>query len=218
MPRVEKKEVKILQESEVPKFFKAVKEHRHGTLYLITLLTGMRRGEVLGLTWNCINFKEGTFLINKQLQRERVVGGQIRFVPLKNDKQRSITPADTVFQLLKEHKAQQNEKRLNTRELWTEHDLVFTNETGGMLDADAVYKAYKRFLKNNGLSDIRIHDLRHTAATLMLQNGDDIKTVQTALGHHSAAFTLDVYGHVTDKMKKDSANRMEAFIKGIEAV
>jgi integrase len=85
------------------------------------------------------------------------------------------------------------------------------------LDGDAVYTSYKKLLRDNNLPDIRLHDLRHTAATLMLQNGDDVKTVQDALGHHSAAFTLDVYGHVTERMKKESAERMEAFIKGITA-
>jgi integrase len=217
LPRVEKKEMKIMQETEIPTFLKAVEGHRHGALYLVTLLSGMRRGEILGLTWSCVNFKNGEILVNKQLQRERVKDGKIRFVSLKNDKQRSLTPAETVFNILKEHKRRQDEKREKVGSLWTETDLVFTNETGGMLDADAVYKAYKKLLSDNGLSDIRIHDLRHTAATLMLQSGDDILTVKEALGHHSAAFTLDVYGHVTKKMKNDSANRMEAYIKGIQA-
>jgi len=95
-------------------------------------------------------------------------------------------------------------------------NLVFTNDIGGALDADAVYKAYKRLLVANDLPNVRLHDLRHTAAALMLQIGDDIKTVQEALGHHSAGFTLDTYGHVTEKMKQDSANRMEAFIKSVQ--
>jgi integrase len=184
-------------------------------LYLITLFTGVRRGEALGMTWECVDFSGGTILISKQLQREQVKGGKLRLVPLKNDKQRRISPPDTVFQLLKQQKREQAEKHLLAGQLWTETGLVFTNDMGGPLDADAVYKAYKKLLADNYLPDIRIHDLRHTAATLMLQNGDDVKTVQMALGHGSAGFTLDVYGHVTDKMKRDSAERMERYIKGI---
>ncbi|MCL1874115.1 MAG: site-specific integrase [Clostridiales bacterium] len=216
LPRAEKKEMKIFQEDEVAAFMKAVEDHKNKALYLTKLFTGMRRGEVLGLTWDCVDFASGSILINKQLQRERIKGGQLRLVPLKNDKQRRVTPPDTVFQLLREHKCKQSETRLLVGPVWANKGLVFTNDVGGFLDADAVYKAYKRLLANNGLPDIRMHDLRHTAATLMLQNGDDIKTVQEALGHHTAAFTLDVYGHVTEKMKRYSADRMEAFINSVQ--
>ena len=115
-----------------------------------------------------------------------------------------------------EQKRRQAEKQLIAGQLWEKSNLVFTNDTGGPLDADAVYRAYKKLLADNNLPDIRLHDLRHTAAALMLQNGDDVKTLQEALGHHSAGFTLDMYGHVTERMKKESADRMEAYIKSLQ--
>jgi integrase len=216
LPRVEKKEMKILQGNELNAFIEAVAEHRHRELYLTTLFTGMRRGEVLGLTWKCVDFESGTILVDKQMQRERVKGGKLRLVAIKNDKQRRLTPPETVFQYLQDQKRKQTEKRLLAGSLWTDTGLVFTNDIGNPLDADAVYQSYKRLLASNNLSNIRLHDLRHTAATLMIQNGDDIKTVQEALGHHTAAFTLDVYGHVTNKMKRDSANNMERFIQSLK--
>lgn len=151
------------------------------------------------------------------MQRERVKGGKLRLVSLKNDKHRNIAPPSTLFKALKKHRAKQAEARLLSGPMWEENNLVFCNELGKPLDADAVYQSYKRFLSSNSLSDIRMHDLRHTAATLMLQNGDSIKSVQETLGHHTAAFTLDVYGHVTEKMKRDSAERMEAFLNEIKS-
>ena len=93
--------------------------------------------------------------------------------------------------------------------------MVFTNETGGYLSYRTVYDCFKRIVAQIGTPSTRFHDLRHTFAVASLRAGDDIKTVQSNLGHHTAAFTLDVYGHVTEQMRKDSAQRMEGFIKGV---
>ena len=95
--------------------------------------------------------------------------------------------------------------------------MVFTNLQGGYLIPKRVYLHFKSAAVAIGAPDARVHDLRHTYAVLSLQNGDDIKTVQENLGHASAAFTLDVYGHVSDRMKKESANRMEEYIRNLNA-
>jgi len=103
---------------------------------------------------------------------------------------------------------------LQAGELWANPmNLVFTNPTGGHLVHLTVYKHYKRLVAELGIPEMRFHDLRHTYAVNALQSGDDIKTVQGNLGHHTAAFTLDVYGHVTEEMKQASADRMEQFIQ-----
>jgi integrase len=216
LPRVEKKDMVILQGEEIPAFINAVDDHRHKNIYLFALFTGARRAEILGLEWECIDFIGKTILLRKQLQRERVKGGSLRLVALKNDKQRRITPPDTIFRLLGEQRRKQTERKQAVGQLWHKSGLVFTNEIGEPLDADAVYKAYKKLLSDNGLPDIRFHDLRHTAATLMIENGDCIKSVSESLGHHSAGFTLDTYSHVTDRMRRDSADRMEAMIQSIK--
>lgn len=96
-----------------------------------------------------------------------------------------------------------------------ELNLVFTNEIGQHLCSVTVHNHLKTILASIGLGHIRFHDLRHSFAAISLQNGDDIKTVSENLGHATVAFTLDVYGHVTDKMKKDSADRMQAYICGL---
>lgn len=105
--------------------------------------------------------------------------------------------------------------RIDAGNRWTETNLVFTNETGGVLSYRTVYDCFKRVAAKLGFPDARFHDLRHTYAVASIQCGDDIKTVQENLGHATAAFTLDVYGHVTERMKKESANRMEAFISSV---
>ena len=89
-------------------------------------------------------------------------------------------------------------------------------ETGHHLYSHTVFTNFKRIVKNIGLNDTRFHDLRHTYATLSLQNGDNIKTVSQTLGHATVAFTLDVYGHVTEQMKQESAARMEAYIHTVK--
>ena len=95
--------------------------------------------------------------------------------------------------------------------------LVFTNEIGDHLVQKRVYLHFKKIAVEIGAPEARVHDLRHTFAVISLQNGDDVKTVQENLGHSSASFTLDVYGHVSDRMKKESAARMENFIFSLSA-
>lgn len=220
LPRVEKKEMQTIQGDRVADFLKAIRGHQYEAVYFVTIFCGMRQGEVLGLTWDCVDFEKGCITINKQLQKKRQEGGggETRFVALKNDKQRKIMPAPAVFQILQQVQRQQKEDRLRAGGDWSNPlNLVFTNALGQHLVAYTVYHNFKKIAESIGLPDIRFHDLRHTYATLSLQNGDDIKTVSENLGHATVAFTLDVYGHVTDQMRQDSANRMQALISAAQA-
>lgn len=100
--------------------------------------------------------------------------------------------------------------------MWNnKENLVFTNEMGNHLAHFTVYKNFKKIVKKLELDHIRFHDLRHSYAVISLGSGDDVKTVQENLGHHTAAFTFDVYGGVTENMKKKSAQRMDNFIRSI---
>ena len=213
LPRVEKKEIHPLDENQISAFMKAIVGNRYERLYLVVLFTGMRQGEVLGLTWDCVDFENGTILIYRQLQK---IKGQYQFVSLKNNKSRCITPAPSVMKILKDQRRIQTEWRMKAGPVWNDTNLVFTNEIGEHLAHFTVYKHFKNIVKNIGLPDARFHDLRHSYAVASLQAGDDVKTVQENLGHHTAAFTLDVYGHVSERMKKDSADRMEKFINGVK--
>lgn len=215
LPRIVKKEVVPLDEEQSKSFLKAIQGHRFETLFTVTLFTGMREGEALGLMWECVDFDKGTVTINKQLQHEKVKGGQYILAPTKNGKARTITPAPWVMQILRSHRAKQAEQRLKLGEVWEDSGLVFTNDLGQHLAIHTVYKDFKAVVASIGCASTRFHDLRHSYAVASIRSGDDIKTIQGNLGHATAAFTLDIYGHVTDQMKLESAARMESYIKGV---
>ena len=121
-----------------------------------------------------------------------------------------------LFEVLKKVRAKQAENRLKYGTAYSNEDnLVFTNEIGGHLSPVTVLGCFKRRVAAIGVPETRFHDLRHTYATISIQNNDDIKTVSENLGHATVAFTLDVYGHVTDQMRKNSADRMQAYIDSI---
>ena len=219
IPRATKKKVKPLNEYQIADFLKAIKGHKYENMFLVALFTGIRQGEVCGLQWECVDFDDGTILIDKQLQslRGKTRGDSEKYtlVPTKNGKERTITAAPYVMELLWKTKQRQNADRKIWGKAFQENDLVFTDEIGNRITPQALYRAFKIIVTESGMPTVRFHDLRHSYAVISLKSGDDVKTVQENLGHATAAFTLDVYGHVTEKMKKDSANRMEAFIKSV---
>ncbi len=98
---------------------------------------------------------------------------------------------------------------------WAETNLVFTNAKGGYLSYRTVYDCFKRIVRQMDRPELRFHDLRHQYAAIAIKYGDDIKTIQSNLGHATAAFTLDVYGHVTEEMKRNSADRMESYLQAL---
>lgn len=213
LPRIEKHEIKPLDDEEINKFLSAIRGHQFETLYTVTLFTGMRQAEVLGLSWDCVDFERGTILVKQQLQQYGTTGGKYVLNTTKNSRWRTIAPAEYVMKLLRHRKAEQIQDRFKAGSAWDNPlDLVFTNALGGCLCAPTVYTNFKKIAASIGLPAARFHDLRHSYAVAAIRSGDDIKTVQENLGHHTAAFTLDVYGHVTEQMKRESAARMEAFI------
>ena len=216
-PKVKKPEIHPLEDEQVTDFLAAIKGHVHEELYVIDMFTGLRQGEILGLKWDCIDFDRGTLVVKQQLCRERKKGGKYYFDLPKHDKIRVLSLAPSVVKWLRIQKLKQGEKRLKAGEAWTENNLVFSNETGGYLSYRTVYDCFKRIVAKIGTPDTRFHDLRHTYAVMCLANGDDIKTLQENLGHATAAFTLDVYGHVLKRMRQASTDRMEAFIQSLSA-
>ena len=215
LPRRVKKDLQPLDEGQITAFLKAIKGNPYEDLYIVTLFTGMREGEVHGLLWDCVDLAKGTILVNKQLQYIRSSQGQYRMVPTKNSKGRTITAAPFVVTVLRRVKRKQTENRLRYGECWSDTGFVFTDELGQHLKPQNVYREFKRIMAEIGSPATRFHDLRHSYAVAAIRSGDDIKTVQENLGHATAAFTLDVYGHVTEQMKAESAARMEQFIKAV---
>lgn len=212
LPRVEKKQIHAMEDSDMVAFLDAIKGHPYERLLFVTVFTGLRQGEVLGLTWDCVDFENNTLLINKQ--HNRVKGEkEYKFSSLKNDRVRMLTVAEGVMEILRQQKAWQEEMAEAMGDEFDNRDnLVFTNEHGRYVANQAAYRNFESVMKKIGLGDMRYHDLRHTFAVNSLKAGDDIKTVQENLGHATASFTPGTYAHATMGMKRESAQRMDAYI------
>ena len=221
LPKAIKKKVKPLNEEQIATLLKALKGHKYENLILTALFTGLREGEVCGLKWDCVNLESGAILVDKQLQsiRKSVRGDRDKYalVPTKNGKERYLTVAPFVVELLKKEKSKQDNNRKLFEGGYEDSGLVFSDEIGRRITPQAAYRAFKLVVTELGFETARFHDLRHSFAVASLRSGDDVKTVQENLGHATSAFTLDVYGHVTEQMKVESANRMEAFIQSVSA-
>ncbi len=212
LPKVVKKEIAPLDEEETKLFVKAVHDDPYEILYLVTLFTGLREGEVMGLQWNAVDLDAGTIRITQQLQLHK---GSYQIMPTKNSKPRVLTPAPYVINLLRTQRRRQAEWRLAAGQVWQDNGFVFTNPLGAHLARQTVYRHFKNAVESIGLPDRRFHDLRHTYAVASLRAGDDPKTVSENLGHATVAFTLDTYAHVTEQMKQASAGRMQAYIDSL---
>lgn len=215
LPRIEKVQIKPMEDDDLTRFLKEIKGNPYELVFFVTVFTGLRQGEILGLTWDCVNFEKNTLYINKQ--HGKIKGGKTYvFSSLKNDKPRMIVAADGVMDVLRKQKARQQRWAELAGDGWNNEDnLVFTTELGRYLSNQTVYLAFKKVVRALGMENVRFHDLRHTFAVNSLKAGDDIKTVQENLGHHTAAFTLDVYAHVTSGMKQESASRMEKYLQSV---
>ena len=215
LPKIVKKEIHPLTDQQTAQLLNLLKGGKYEIPLTVDLFTGLREGELLGLMWDCVDFDKGTILVNKQLHRSQKKGEGYYFAPPKNNKSRTIRPAPYVMTLLRQQKLVQTQMRLAAGPAWQESGLVFTNEFGRYISLQAVFDCFKRTVRKVGLPNLRIHDLRHTYAVNSIRAGDDIKIVQSNLGHATAAFTLDVYGHFTDDMRSVSAQRMEGFITNV---
>ena len=187
--------MKTLPIEQLDSFLREARDSGVFEMYYVELATGLRRGELLGLKWEDIDFEHGNLRVKRQVAR---IDGEVVEAPLKTkNAYRTLPLADDTIQVLN-----QQRKKVSSSP-W-----VFPSPTGGPISPDSVLHMLHRVLKRAGLPKIRFHDLRHTFATLALQNGVDIKTVSGMLGHFSAGFTLDTYAHVTTAAQKEAAKAM----------
>lgn len=160
-----------------------------------------------------VDFERGRITISQQLQREKVKGGKYYIASsTKSGKPRTIEPPPIAFEYLRAERIKQLENQLKAGPVWNNPDgLVFTDESGTHYAIHTFYKRFKAIAASIGRPDARPHDLRHTAATVAIASGADIKSVQDMLGHATASFTLNVYAHTSDQMMKDTATRMQSY-------
>lgn len=200
-PKLERKEMKVIQTEQIGEYLQAAAERNVLPLFFLELTTGLRRGELLALLWSDLDVQNRSISVTKSVAR---LDGEL--VVSKPKTQHSIrtliVPQQAVDLLIQEHSLHPNNPY-----------LFPSPATGTMYSPETVARIHKRLLKDAGLEDCRFHDLRHTFATLALQNGVDIKTLSGMLGHYSSGFTLDTYTHVTRKMQEEAAEKMGQFME-----
>jgi len=214
---------------QVREFLAQTAGDHYGMIWRFLAATGCRRGEALGLSWADVNMARGTATLRTTIGegRETVVDpdGTAREVrvlttgSLKSDRPRVVSLDPETLAHLEAHRGAQTMECERLGDQWEDHGLVFCRGerwiradavAGGALDPERISEAFQRRVQTSGLPRIRLHDLRHTWATLALQNGVHVKVVQERLGHASATITLDIYSHVTEGMDRDAANTVAA--------
>jgi len=169
----------------------------------------MRQGEILGLTWDCVNFDKNTIRIEKQQSKDKDKDGNAIFSLPKYGKKRTIVVAPEVMEKLKLQQKKQIDMKSAVGEAWNnENNLVFTNKTGGFLSYRTVYDCFKRVMKKLDYVEVRFHDLRHSCASLLLANGVPMKQIQEWLGHSDFSTTANIYAHLDYSSKLTSADAM----------
>ena len=196
------------------RFLLAAKDSRYEALYHLAVKTGMRQGELLGLKWNDLDWKKGFMRVRRQLQRINHQG-LLFSQPKTKTGNRSIQLGEQTLQILRTHLGKQHHDQDFSKQNWQDEGLIFPTPLGTPTDPRNLIRDYKRVLKKAGLHEIRFHDLRHTAASLMLNNGVPILVVSKILGHSKASTTLDIYGHLISVMQEDAARMMDELITPI---
>ena len=189
--------MQIIPPEKIGAYLRAAEEHGVLPMFYLELTTGLRRGELVALLWTDLDVKAQTLSVTKSAGRFK---GEVKVTQPKtaNSVRTIYLPKETVDLLVQEH------------EKHSSNPYMFPSPvTGRIYGPDCVGRLHKTLLKKAGITEnVRFHDLRHTFATLAIQNGVDAKTVSSILGHYSAGFTLDTYTHVTGEMQKEAANRV----------
>jgi integrase len=207
-PKVRPPEIHPLDAEQARALLVAARTVPLGSLYVVAVTAGLRIGELLALKWTDVDLEQGVMRVSRTLSRAK---SGPRFTTPKNGKGRSITLTKQAVEALRIHRKGQNEVRLRQGALWQDNGHVFASETGKPLTRGFVdRRSFKPLLKQAGLPEMKLHDLRHTCATLLLSRGVHPKFVQELLGHASIAMTLNRYSHWIPSMGDQTARAMEA--------
>lgn len=214
-PRVEQPEMRAWTREQAAAFLALTESDRLGPLWRLLLTTGMRRGEALGLRWSDVDLEAGRLTV----QRSRgQVGYEVREQGTKTRRsRRSVKLDSTTVRALRRQSQRQLDDAAEWGAAWTESGYLFTREDGLPWHPDRVVKLFQAAVKAAGMEPIRLHDLRHTYATLALQAGVPLKVVSENLGHSSIAITADTYSHVTPTVQESAAELVAALVdSGVE--
>ena len=213
LPKVEKYVPEYFREEEILDFLEKTKDHKLALLFQLALFYGMRREEIIGLTWDEIDFANDCFTIRNTV-KQVTVDGKSQLVIEKKTKNKSscrtmpLSPAFKEKLLLLKKKQEENRKVCGNSYNHDFDGFVFVDPMGELYKPNYVYDAFKRALKQFGFKDIRFHDLRHSCASLMVTKGDGINNVQKWLGHSDIGTTANIYAHLDYQSKVESAEKM----------
>jgi integrase len=215
-PKAAAPEWRILTPEQARTLLSETAANRLSALYTLSLTLGLRQGEALALRWRDIDLEAQTLTVQHQLQR---VEGQLRLVEPKSKRSmRTIALPDVAVRGLREHHTRQLEERLRAGLAWQEADLVFCTSIGTPIIARNLLRSFKRHLEEAGLPDVRWHDLRHTAASVLAAQGVHQRTVMEILGHSTTAMTMEIYTHVLPEWQRDAVAKMDdVFPRGAAA-
>ena len=220
-PRISRKRIEPLNPEHARKLLDVARGSRYEAIYTVALTLGLRRGEVLGVRWSDIDLDERALRVSQSVQRlstgaEEGRKSEMRATETKTDgSRRTIALPDSVVRALRAHRARQAQDRLVAGLSWEDHGLVFTNRIGRPIEPILLHREYKGLLKKAALpTTLRFHDLRHSAASLLLAQGVHPRAIMELLGHSSITVTMNVYGHVMPAMMREAADKMEAILGG----
>ena len=210
-PRVSSPEMTPLSAVQVQTLLRTVTGDRFAALYVLAVTAGMRLGELLALAWHHLDAEAGTLQVRATLLRTK--SGLQLAEPKTARSRRRLTLAPSALEALRQHRRLQAEERLRLGPIWHDMNLMFPNELGKPMDAgNFLSRSFRPLLKRAGLPQHRFHDLRHTAATLMLAQGVHVKVVSEMLGHSRSGMTMDIYAHVLPDMQHQAALAMETLL------
>ncbi len=206
-PTPEHDEVVPLTAEEARKILQAASDLPNGARWSVALALGLRQGEALGLLWDAVDLDAGTLTVRRALQRQ-TGKGLVLVEPKSNAGRRTIKLPDPLWDVLRAHRVRQAEQRLAAANVWEDRGFVFCQPNGRPIDARRDWLNWKALLQAAGVRDARLHDARHTAATLLLQQGVKARVAMQVLGHSQITLTLGTYSHVVPELAQEAADRM----------
>lgn len=200
-------EKQVLDSGNIERIMPILREDRLGAAFLLALGSGLRRGELLGLKWENVDLEKGNIKVEVNLVR---VNGELTLQEPKTKQSKRVIPLpSTIIAELKAHRKRQLEERLAAGGKYEENGLVFPNTKGGFIDPQNFHRTFKRICDKVGLNNISIHSLRHSYATLLMEAGENPKTVMELLGHSDISTTLGIYSHASEGMKERAVGKLE---------
>lgn len=224
-PKVTPKEMSCLDEAKVSQLLDCLESEpiKYQTIITLALVTGCRRGEIVALPWENIDLDNNTIHVKQAASYTPLTGIQVKR-PKTPSSIRSITIPGSTVQLLKQYKKWQLEEKIKVADQWQKDakgeqgdswkdpNWVFTTWNGYIMHPDSITDIFKKFIKRHNLPDIRLHDIRHTSCTLLIQAGLNIRAVAARMGHANPNVTLAVYSHALQSADQKAANVLEGFM------